>query len=89
MTLPFGFIHGLGFAGALAEVGVPREAVGAALVLFNLGVEVGQLLVLALALPMLAWLARAPGYRRVDGRRWISGAIVVAGMGWFLQRMLA
>lgn len=87
ITLPFGFIHGFGFAGVLAEIGVPDGSVGAALLLFNLGVEAGQLLVLALVLPLLAWLGARPAYQRARGPRWISAAIVVAGLFWFIQRV--
>lgn len=87
ITLPFGFIHGFGFAGVLAEVGVPDAAVGLALLLFNLGVEAGQLLVLAVVLPLLAWLGARPAYQRLHGVRWISAAIVVAGLYWFIERV--
>ncbi len=87
ITLPFGFVHGFGFAGVLAEVGVPDQALGLALLLFNLGVEAGQLLVLALVLPLLAWLGGREAYRRVHGPRWISAAIVVAGIYWFIERV--
>ncbi len=88
ITLPFGFIHGFGFAGVLSELGVPADAVGLALLLFNLGVEAGQLLVLALVLPLLLWLGRRGFYRRVRGAQWISAAIVAAGLYWFLERTL-
>ena len=88
LTLPFGFVHGFGFAGVLAEIGVPQDAVGAALLLFNLGVEAGQLLVLLVVLPLLAWLGGRAWYRRVRGPRWISAAIVVAGLYWFVERTL-
>ena len=87
ITLPFGFIHGFGFAGVLAEIGVPDASVGLALLLFNLGVEAGQLLVLALILPLLAWLAARPAYQRLRGARWISAAIVAAGVYWFVERV--
>ena len=87
ITLPFGFIHGFGFAGVLAEIGVPDASVGLALLLFNLGVEAGQLLVLALILPLLAWLAARPAYQRLRGARWISAAIVAAGVYWFIERV--
>lgn len=86
ITLPFGFIHGFGFAGVLAEIGVPDDAVGPALLLFNLGVEAGQLLVLALVLPLLAWLGTWAAYRRV-GPRAVSVAIVLAGVYWFVERV--
>lgn len=89
ITLPFGFIHGFGFAGVLAEVGLPADAVGVALLLFNLGVEAGQLLVLALVLPLLAWLGGRAFYRDDKrGARWISAAIVVAGVYWFVTRIM-
>lgn len=88
ITLPFGFIHGFGFAGVLAEIGLPAGEVGAALLLFNLGVEAGQLAALALALPLLALLRRWRGFREAEGARWISAAIVSAGLGWFVARVL-
>ena len=50
----FGLLHGLGFAGALAETGLPRDAVPLALAAFNLGIEIGQLALLA---PLAAGLA--------------------------------
>lgn len=86
LTLPFGFIHGFGFAGALGEVGVPGDQVGLALLLFNLGVEAGQLAVLALTLPFLALLRRAQAFRE-RGVQVLSAAIALAGVGWFIQRV--
>lgn len=50
----FGLLHGFGFAGALAEVGLPQQAIPVALVFFNIGVELGQLLFVASAL-LLGW----------------------------------
>lgn len=86
LTLPFGFIHGFGFAGALGEVGVPGDQVGLALLLFNLGVEAGQLAVLALTLPVLALLRRTQAFRD-RGVEVLSAAIALAGVGWFIQRV--
>lgn len=86
VTLPFGFVHGFGFAGALGEVGVPPDAVGLALLLFNLGVEAGQLAVLAALLPALAWLHRQAWF----GRRAtlaISAAVGLAGVAWLFERL--
>lgn len=51
----FGLLHGFGFAGALAEVGLPQQAIPLALVFFNLGVELGQLLFVAVVL-LLGWV---------------------------------
>ncbi len=62
ITFPFGLIHGFGFAGALREIALPRAQVPIALVSFNLGVELGQLAVLSLALA-----ARAGGAQRAPG----------------------
>ena len=64
--LPFGFglLHGLGFAGALAEAGLPGHALPLALFAFNLGIELGQLALLALAWPVALRLARLPLPRR-------------------------
>lgn len=88
ITLPFGFIHGFGFAGVLAEIGVPQGAVLPALLLFNLGVEAGQLLALALVMPLVLGLGRLPAYRRLRGARWLSAAIVAVGLYWFVERVL-
>jgi hypothetical protein len=56
----FGLFHGLGFAGALAEIGVPQHEVPLALFMFNIGVETGQLLFIAVVLSLIALLKRLP-----------------------------
>jgi len=58
VSLAFGFIHGFGFAGALEELGLPLQDTALALVLFNVGVEAGQLLALSAFIPALAVLRR-------------------------------
>ncbi len=69
----FGLLHGLGFAGALAELGLPQNQIPLALFQFNVGVEVGQLLFVAavlgliwagrrLRIPAPAWGWRVPAY---------------------------
>lgn len=58
----FGLLHGLGFAGALAEVGLPPLAVPTALLFFNIGVEIGQLMFIAAVFGLVAligWIARS------------------------------
>ena len=87
ITFPFGLIHGFGFAGALQEVAMPKADVPYALVLFNVGVEAGQLAVLALVLP-LVYLARKRAWFRERGAKVVSGAIVVAGVVWFVSRVV-
>jgi hypothetical protein len=85
LTLPFGFIHGFAFAGGLLPLGLPRAQLPVALFAFNLGVEAGQLLVLALLLPPLAYLAARGWYPKLA--RSLSAAIVLAGVVWFIQRV--
>lgn len=58
VSLLFGFVHGFGFAGALEELGLPLNDTAIALVLFNLGVEAGQLLALGCFAPVLMLLRR-------------------------------
>ena len=60
----FGLLHGFGFAGALAEVGLPHHAIPVALLFFNLGVEVGQLSFVAVVLT-LAWVLKAAAALRL------------------------
>jgi hydrogenase/urease accessory protein HupE len=58
----FGLVHGLGFAGALKEIGLPQNHLPVALVTFNVGVELGQLLVVSLAFGVYRALARWPKF---------------------------
>jgi hypothetical protein len=90
-SLLFGFLHGLGFAGALAAYGVPAEQAASALLAFNLGVEIGQLLFVAGLLllrrvPRLVW-TRA-GHRALAE---IAAAYGIGGLAfaWALQRLAA
>ena len=57
MAFLFGLLHGLGFAGALNEMGLPQDGLWLSLLLFNLGIEVGQLIVIATLLALI-WFAR-------------------------------
>ena len=82
----FGLVHGFAFAGMLAEIGLPPGRVAAALFGFNLGVELGQLAVVAAVWPILR-LAMSGGPER--RRRLVhagSAPILVAGLFWFLTR---
>jgi hypothetical protein len=84
----FGLVHGFGFAGILAELELPRERLVPALVGFNLGVELGQLAVVAALWPCLRAVARwrgQPGLRLVAE----SGTAAVAALGsfWFVGRL--
>jgi hydrogenase/urease accessory protein HupE len=88
ITFPFGLIHGFGFAGALQEINLPKSAVPTALVSFNLGVETGQLAVLALLLPAVI-LLRNRKWFEPTGVRVLSGAVAVAGGIWFVSRIIS
>ena len=59
----FGLLHGFGFAGALAEVGLPHHAIPVALLFFNLGVEIGQLVFVAAILTAGGLFRRAMALR--------------------------
>jgi hydrogenase/urease accessory protein HupE len=88
ITFPFGLIHGFGFAGALREIALPRAQVPVALVSFNLGVEIGQLAVLAIALPVVMVARRAPWFGD-RGVKVLSVAIAVGGGALFVARLFA
>ena len=81
----FGLIHGFGFATVLAELGLPSDALVLALVGFNLGVEVGQLAIVALFLPLAYSLRRSRLYRRTV---MAGGSVLIALVAavWFVER---
>jgi hydrogenase/urease accessory protein HupE len=85
----FGLLHGFGFAGALAEIGLPQGEIPVALLTFNLGVESGQLVIVASALLVLA-LARRYARSSVRLLRRISAyAIGITASFWFIERALS
>ena len=84
----FGLLHGFGFAGALAEVGLPRGAIVAALLAFNVGVELGQVAVTAVALLVAAQLARwLSAEQAAKARQAARAAVLVAGCAWLVSRL--
>ena len=83
----FGLVHGFGFATVLKEFGLPLTALGWSLFSFNVGVEIGQLvIVLAVALALRALRQRDPV---LAGRLVVAGSVIVmaAGTYWFVQRV--
>lgn len=82
----FGLIHGFGFASALAELGVQQGAVLLPVVAFNLGVEAGQLAIVAVFLPLAYALRRSWFYQRVTLRFGSAGIIVIAAT-WLIERL--
>ncbi len=82
----FGLVHGLGFAGALAEVSWPEGYFLPALVAANLGIEIGQGIVILGAAALTAWWWKRPWYgRRVTVHA--SLVVAVAGLVWSAQRV--
>jgi hypothetical protein len=83
----FGLIHGMGFAGVLKEVGLPSNQLTAALISFNIGVELGQLSVIALAFLAVGWWRNKKWYRpRISIPA--SAAIACVGVYWTVQRVM-
>lgn len=83
----FGLIHGLGFAGVLKSLGLPENQFLKVLVSFNLGVEGGQLAVVAMAAALTAWMWKKPWYfKRVVVP--VSALIAAIGLFWFVQRIV-
>jgi hypothetical protein len=88
LVFSFGLLHGMGFAGVLRDVGLPRPQFLPALLAFNAGVEAGQLTVIALAFAAVAyWRSNRPIYRRFVIQP-VSVAIALIGLFWTLQRAL-
>ncbi|HKP97137.1 MAG TPA: HupE/UreJ family protein [Fibrobacteria bacterium] len=87
IVFAFGLIHGLGFAGVLKSLGLPEGQFFKVLVSFNVGVELGQLTVIAAASALTVWMWKKPWYyRRVVIP--VSSLIAAVGLFWFIQRIL-
>ncbi len=85
VAFAFGLIHGFGFASVLVDLGLPQGALALALVGFNVGVELGQLAIVAVFLPLAFVLRRSWFYRRLV---LIGGSLVIAVLAavWFVER---
>ncbi len=86
LVFAFGLVHGMGFGGALLEMDLARPAM--ALLGFNLGVEFGQLAIVAFVYPLLVLLKRREDFYRRYLVRGLSGAAAAAGVAWLLERAL-
>ena len=86
VVFAFGLVHGLGFAGALTKLELPATSLLTSLLGFNVGVEAGQLTVIALAFLSTVWLRDANRYRKLVT---LPGSILIALMGayWMVQRI--
>ncbi len=83
----FGLLHGMGFAGVLAGLGLPRGAFVTALLSFNLGVEAGQLTIIGLAALAVVWYRHQPWYHR---RVVVPASVLIATIGvyWTVTRVM-
>ena len=87
LVFAFGLLHGMGFAGALKELGLPRSEFVTALVTFNMGVESGQLAVIGAAFLLVGWhCGRRPWYRRIVV---VPASMMIActAVYWTVQRL--
>jgi hypothetical protein len=87
LVFAFGLLHGLGFAGVLSELGLPRGEFLTALVSFNLGVEAGQLTVIAIAASCVFWYRHRAWYHQ---RVVVPASLAIASVGiyWMVERIV-
>jgi hypothetical protein len=87
LTLAFGMVHGFGFANVLSEIGLPDDRLAITLAGFNIGVELGQLIIVAGLWALLQWFARNRG--GWNYHRWLdttSAGLCGLGVYWFVSR---
>jgi hydrogenase/urease accessory protein HupE len=92
ITFAFGLIHGFGFASVLRDYGIPRDALVPALAAFNLGVEVGQIVIVVAALSLMRALERAlrgpfPAFPSTYPYA-VSASVLLLGLYWTVERLL-
>lgn len=87
VAFSFGLLHGFGFAGALAEVGLPQKAIPIALLMFNLGVEIGQLIFVVCAVATRTALNRLPMFKQQWMPYVAPYAIGTVAMFWVVERI--
>jgi hypothetical protein len=89
LVFAFGLLHGMGFAGALQDLGLPRSEFVTALVTFNIGVEVGQLAVIAAAFLMVGWQYSQRTWYRPRIAIPASAMIACVAVYWTVGRIVA
>ncbi|MDH3831712.1 MAG: HupE/UreJ family protein [Gammaproteobacteria bacterium] len=89
IAFAFGLFHGLGFAGALSEIGVPQHEVPLALLMFNVGVETGQLLFVAVVISIIALFRRLPLQAPQGSWRVAPYAIGSVAAFWTIDRVMS
>jgi len=81
----FGLLHGFGFSATLMDLGLPRDNLVLTLFGFNVGVEIGQMCVVAAFLPLAYFARKTVFYRRIG---LVAGSVVIAALAsvWFIER---
>ena len=92
ITFAFGLLHGFGFASVLRDYGIPRDALVPALAAFNVGVEVGQMLIVVAALGVMRGVERAmrgpfPAFQTTYPYA-VSAGVLLLGLYWTVERLL-
>lgn len=89
VVFAFGLVHGMGFASALNELGLPRNAFYTSLISFNVGVELGQAtIILGMYFSLIYWFGHKPWYRRYIVYP-LSGLIALVAIYWTIVRLTA
>ncbi len=86
MVFFFGLFHGLGFAGLLQEIKIPTDKLVTSLISFNIGIEIGQIFIVALAFPIIYFLRNKSWYPILI--KIIAILIAILGIFWALQRVI-
>ncbi len=89
VAFAFGLLHGFGFAGALAEIGLPQGEVPAALLAFNVGVEAGQILVIVAVLLLRSAVAKLVPKAEAPALKLATYAIGIIASYWLIDRVVA
>lgn len=89
IAIVFGLVHGCGFGSGLADLGFTRSNAVLSLLTFNIGVEIGQILAVMIAFPILSWINEKsePGF--VWTSRVLSSGTILLGVFWTVQRIFA
>ena len=89
VAFAFGLLHGFGFAGALSEIGLPQGEVPISLLAFNLGVEAGQILIIAAVLAMRGIVTRLAPKAEEPALKIATYAIGIIASYWLIDRVIA
>jgi hypothetical protein len=87
VVFAFGLLHGLGFASVLADFGLPDKAFLASLISFNIGVEIGQLIIVIPLFVLLRYILAEQKYYKIIFQIPVSVLIALTGIYWALERV--